>query len=65
MICQSCKEKNKNIISGQAYTTYICGQCDNAYVHHNTNVPKICLYCSNREKVCQYCGKDMGNENRS
>lgn len=59
MICEECREKNKKRIVCQAFTTFVCEDCQQPKHHYNTGIPLICNECACNTNTCQYCKKKM------
>lgn len=58
MLCKDCQlEKLQGTISGQGFTSWICQECGQQFIHHNTNVPKVCKNCSDKLHICEQCAK--------
>ena len=51
-------------LAGQAFTEYTCAVCGKEGRHPNTNVPKICIDCSKKHKLCVECGADIALRNK-
>lgn len=45
-------------IAGQAFTRYACQFCGVSGYHANTNVPKLCRECADKDQSCIKCGGD-------
>ena len=64
-MCKDCKEKRKMAAVGQAFTKYVCVNCNEEKMHHNTGVPFVCRECALnakdnlKYKICQYCAKEI------
>ena len=56
--CEKCKLKSQ--ISGQAFTTYVCENCEERCMHPNTCTPRICRQCSEELNICRRCLKELG-----
>jgi len=48
-----------NKISLQAFTTFICKNCNDEIIHHNSNVNKYCMDCAKELNICCHCGAEM------
>ena len=48
-----------NKISLQAFTTFICKNCSDEIIHHNSNVDKYCMDCAKELNICCHCGAGM------
>ena len=59
--CKQCSELR--IVSGQAFTKFICAHCFELSVHHNTAVTKICTKCSRKYHRCKRCCKHLNFKN--
>lgn len=55
--CKQCK--NKKVLAGQAFTSYICGHCFKLSTHANTHTPKICIKCARENLRCSRCCKQL------
>ena len=42
-------------IAGQAFTSFVCENCDKVCKHSNTNTPYVCEACSAQLGVCRHC----------
>lgn len=56
MLCNHCKHESKNMFCGQGFTKWQCSICGLTFMHHNTNVPKICDACGRKYNKCENCG---------
>ena len=57
ILCAYCSKKS--VIAGQAFTKYQCEWCDKTFLHPNTNTPRVCPICAERENICQRCAHDI------
>jgi len=48
-----------NKISLQAFTIFICKNCNDEIIHHNSNVDKYCMDCAKELNICCHCGAEM------
>ena len=51
--CMACKDRF--VIAGQGFTTYICKFCSEESMHSNTDVPTLCNECSEKLNICCRC----------
>jgi len=56
--CKYCMYMNIKI-SLQAFTTFICKNCEEEFLHHNSNVDKYCRKCAEELNICVHCGAEM------
>ena len=57
MLCDEC-ERNPTL-GGMAITKFICPQCYKEKMSGSTNIPKLCVVCSDRDLRCARCLKDL------
>jgi hypothetical protein len=55
-LCKSCYYLKGSVLAGQGFTSYICKNCEEAFSHPNTAVPKYCDKCSDEHNACKKCG---------
>lgn len=55
MVCEKCKKR----IVMNAFGTGICGLCKKEIISPNLPVPILCHECSDKEGLCEVCGKSM------
>ena len=55
--CDECEERH--LLTGQAFTPYICALCHRMVDWHNTGVPQLCIPCARDNGVCIRCQKDI------
>ena len=48
-----------NKIALQAFTKFTCKNCKEEFLHHNSNVNKICIKCAEELNICCHCGAEM------
>jgi len=63
-LCNACYNKQRNSMSGQAFTSFQCAECGTQSSHANTGVPKICHNCADKYQMCQKCGDLLTNKQR-
>ena len=61
-LCNYCSKKSVAVIAGQAFTKYQCEWCEKIFTHHNTNTPRVCPVCAERENICQRCAHDIESD---
>lgn len=47
------------ILSGQAFTTSHCRECEAITRYPNTNTGIYCISCAKKYKICHKCGCDL------
>ena len=62
--CKTCYYLLGDRIFGQAFTPYPCGVCHETNSWANTGVPKVCLGCANKLRLCVRCGADINMRKR-
>lgn len=53
MECKECSEKV--IFCWEAFTNYICKNCNKSFSYPNTCIPKLCENCSQILNTCERC----------
>jgi hypothetical protein len=56
--CKTCYYL-KNGASLQAFTNYICKNCNQEKNHHDSSTPDYCPDCCKEHNVCRRCGADV------
>lgn len=58
-LCRTCFYLRPPSIACQAFTSYVCNNCNKADMYHNGNVPKYCKECASEHNACRRCGADI------
>jgi len=60
LVCEKC-----DIVSivCQAFWRYTCDICGEEKMNPNTDVPKVCRECAEKNNVCMYCGEKLDEIN--
>jgi len=56
--CKYCYYIDNNF-SLQAFTTFICKNCKEEVMHHNSDIDKYCMKCAEELNICSHCGAEM------
>ena len=59
--CRACYYLRSGISCAQAFTEYICANCDQPYSHPNTARPRLCQDCAKTLDLCVRCGGQRGD----
>lgn len=57
--CRSCHYVRGARIAGQAFRAFFCEVCREEHMHPNTNVPKLCKGCAEKQNICCRCLGEM------
>lgn len=57
MECKECSEKVR--FCWEAFTNYICKNCNKSFSYPNTCIPKLCENCSKLLNTCERCLENL------
>lgn len=61
-LCRVCFYSQR--ITTRGFTRYTCLLCEDTFSHHNGDLPRVCMRCAEKARLCKRCGCDMEYENR-
>lgn len=54
--CKVCYYIREARLAMQAFTKYVCRNCESEQTHHNSNTPAYCPTCTEANHLCTSCG---------